>query len=79
MIQYGWKLVPKQKRFKIGKDIELALKEARAWTQFKNFPLLYQKIRNYNVVFYKDKDPNTYLKALKHLVNETKKGKMYGQ
>ena len=40
---------------------------------------LYQKIRNYNVVFYKDKDPNVYNKALKHLVNETKKGKMFGE
>ena len=33
----------------------------------------------YNVVFYKDKDPNAYNKALKHLVNETKKGKMFGE
>ena len=78
MTKYGRSLVPKQKRFKIDKDIEFALKQARAWIQFKKFPLLYQKIRNSNVVFYRNKNPDTYHKALKHLVSETKKGKMYG-
>ena len=79
MTPEGSKLVPKTKRFKVDKDVELALKKARVWSQFKKFPLLYQKIRNYNVVFYKDKDLNAYHKALKHLVEETKKGKMYGE
>ena len=79
MTPEGIKLVPKSKRFRIDKDVQLALRKARAWSKFKKFPLLYQKIRNYNVVFYKDKDPNAYNKALKHLVNETKKGKMFGE
>jgi hypothetical protein len=30
MTKYGRSLVPKQKRFKIDKDIEFALKQARA-------------------------------------------------
>ena len=56
-----------------------ALKAARAWTKFKSFPSLYQRIRAYNVAFYKKRDPLMYQQALTHLIEETKKGRMFGE
>ena len=64
--------------FKLDKDIETALKQAEVLDQFKKFPLLYQRIRAYNVAFYKKRDPDAYKKALDRLIHETKRGKMFG-
>ena len=64
--------------FRIDPAIVAALKQARAWTKFKSFPPLYQRIRAYNVAFYKDRDPAAYERALKHLVEETAKGNTFG-
>ena len=52
-------------------------REARAWTKFKSFPSLYHRIRAYNVAYYKKRDPLMYQQALTHLIEETKKGKMF--
>lgn len=67
--------------FRIDPDIEHAMKEARCWTKFKQFPALYQRIRAYNAAFYKKRKgyEETYEKALKHLIAETKKGRMFGE
>lgn len=65
--------------FRIDADVETALKAARVYSTFRSFPPLYQRIRAYNVAFYKDRYPETYQKALAHLIAETKKGKMYGE
>ena len=65
--------------FKIDPDIEAALKNARCWSKFRSFPSLYQRIRAYNVVFYKKRNPAMYQQALKHLISETKKGRMFGE
>ena len=65
--------------FKVDPDIEGALKKARAWTVFKSLPPLYQRIRAYNVCFYKSRSRAEYEKALQHLIAETKKGKMFGE
>ena len=46
---------------------------------FMSFPKLYQRIRLYNVLFYKSINKEKYEKALKHLIEETKKNKMYGE
>ena len=67
------------KSFHIDDDVEQALKEARVYSAFKRFPPLYQRIRAYNVAFFKKRDPATYQKALNRLIEETKKGKMYGE
>ena len=64
--------------YKIDKDVEQALKQARVYSKFKRFPPLYQRIRAYNVAFYKDRDKAAYEKALAHLIEETKKGNLYG-
>ena len=80
MTDSGRRVLPPMgaRSFKIDKDIEIALKNARAWTKFKSFPPLYQRIRAYNVMFYKKRNRQMYEQTLDHLVNETKKGKMFG-
>ena len=78
MTPLGRKVLPKMS-FKIDKELEDALKEARCYSKFKSFPPLYQRVRAYNVTFYKKIDKNTYQKALDHLISETKKGNMFGE
>lgn len=65
--------------FKIDSDIEIAMKKAKCWSKFKSFPSLYQRVRAYNVSFYKNKNSKTYDVALSHLIQETKAGHMFGQ
>lgn len=65
--------------FKIDEEIEKALKQAKVWKKFKSFHPLYQRIRAYNIAFAKTRHPEAYKKALAHLIEETKKNKMYGE
>ena len=65
--------------FKVDPDIESAMKATRVWSGFKSFPPLYQRIRAYNVAFYKRRNPEMYEKTLKHLIEETKAGRMFGE
>lgn len=65
--------------FRVDPDIETAMKQARVWSKFKSFPLLYQRIRAYNVAFYKKRNPQMYEQTLFHLIRETKKGQMFGE
>ena len=81
MTPAGRKVLPKMgpRSFKIDEDLVQALKNARVYTKFKKFPPLYQRIRAYNVTFYKKRDPVAYKKALARLIEQTKQGKMYGE
>lgn len=73
-------LPPMGKRsFKFDPDIVAALKSARCWTKFRQFPPLYQRIRVYNVAFYKHRDRAMYEQPLAHLIEETKKGMLFGE
>ena len=65
--------------FRADPEIEAAMKRARAWAKFKTFPPLYQRVRAYNVAFYKKRDPAMYEKSLAHLIDETKKGRLFGE
>lgn len=65
--------------FRIDPDVDAALKKARVWSKFKSFPPLYQRVRAYNVAFYKTRAPETYRLAMDHLIAETKKGNLYGE
>ena len=65
--------------FKIDEDVEQALKDNGCIDAFKKFPPLYQRVRAYNVAFYKKRDHKMYIKALEHLIEETKKGNMFGE
>lgn len=81
MTDSGRKALPKMgaRSFKVDRDIESKLKEARVWTNFKSFPALYQRIRESNAASYKKRDPEIYEKMLNHLIEETRKGKLYGE
>ena len=65
--------------FRIDPDIEAAMKAARCWSKFKSFPQIYQRVRAYNVAFYKKRNPAMYSQTLDHLICETKKGRMFGE
>ena len=65
--------------FKIDKDVEQALIDNGCFDIFKEFPPLYQRVRAYNVTFYKTRNHQMYTKALDHLIEETKKGNMFGE
>ncbi len=65
--------------FRIDPDVERALKDARAWAKFRRFPPLYQRIRAYNVTFFKNRDPERYARSLESLVAHTRRGEMYGE
>ena len=67
-----------KRSFKMDADVETALKQARVWSKFKSFPPLYQRVRAYNVAFYKTRNPVLYDKALSHLIAETKQGRLFG-
>ncbi len=65
--------------FRIDPAIEAELKRARAWSKFKSFPPLYQRVRAYNLAFTKTHLPQQYEKALRHLIEETKRGRLFGE
>ena len=81
MTDAGRKVLPPMgpRSFRIDPDVEKALKAARVYKAFRSFPPLYQRIRAYNVAFYKVCSPDAYRKALTHLIAETKKGHIYGE
>ena len=64
--------------FRVDPEVEKALKQARVWTQFRRFPPLYQRVRAYNLWFYKTRLPEQYEASLAHLIEETKKGRTFG-
>ncbi len=81
MTESGRQVLPKMgvRSFVIDKDVTDAMKKARVWSRFRSFHPLYQRVRAYNVMFYKNRNRKAYEKALDHLIKETKKGNMYGQ
>ncbi len=81
MTEAGRRVLPSmgERSFKFDADIVAAMKGARCWTKFRQFPPLYQRIRAYNVAFYKQRDKAMYEKALQHLIDETKKGRLFGE
>ena len=81
MTDAGKRVLPPmgERSFRFDSDIVAALKAARVWTKFRSFPPLYQRIRAYNVAFYKQRDRATYEQTLTHLIEETKKGRMFGE
>ena len=81
MTDAGRRVLPPmgERSFRIDPDVEKSMKAARLWTAFKSFPPLYQRIRAYNVAFYKKRNPTMYRQTLQHLIDETKKGRMFGE
>ncbi len=81
MTEQGRKALPPlgPRSFHFDKIFIEELKKARVYAKFRRFPPLYQRIRAYNVVFYRDWNKRAYKAALNHLIEETKKGKMFGE
>ena len=81
MTEAGRAVLPDMKveNFMPDDDIVAAMKKARVWTKFCSFPPLYQRIRAYNVAFYKKRDKEMFDKSLLHLIDETRKGRMFGE
>ena len=65
--------------FRVDAGVERALKDARCWAAFRRFPPLYQRIRAYNVAFYKTRNPEQYARSLENLIAHTKRGELYGE
>ena len=65
--------------FRIDAEVEAALKKARVWSRFKSFPPLYQRVRAYNVAFYKTRNRAAYEKSLAHLIEKAKAGELFGE
>ena len=80
MTERGRSVLPdiSENSFAMDKDVENAIKSAGVWERFISFPPLYQRVRAYNVAFYKGRDKNAYQKALAHLIDQTRQGKTFG-
>jgi hypothetical protein len=81
MTDAGRKVLPPMgpRSFKVDPDIEAAMKKHHVWSRFRQFPPLYQRIRAYNVAFFKHRDPDTYTSMLEHLIEATRHGHLYGE
>lgn len=65
--------------FIIDEDILKALKaDEEVWEKFQKFPVLYQRVR-IDTIQIKKKQPQLFQSRLKKLIENTKKGVMYGE
>lgn len=81
MTQAGKKVLPdmSEKGFNIDIDILEALKKDEiVWANFHKFPSLYQRVR-IDTIQIKKKNPQLFQKRLEKLIENTKKGIMYGE
>lgn len=77
MTEAGRLLIP-QEEFEANEEIKSDLRDAGVLEIFETFPELYQRIRLYNLDFYKRKLPAEYKNKLEICIKNTKAGKMYG-
>ena len=68
-----------ENNFHIDPEIEYDLKQAGVWLKFKSFPSLYQRVKAYNIAFYKNRNLKIYNRMLNHLIEETRNGCMFGE
>ena len=78
MTNRGKKTLPNM-RYKEDEKIANLLKKARIYSKFKKFPPLYQRVRMYNIAFYRNRSKKDYEIAINHLIEKTKRGEMYGE
>ncbi len=79
MTNEGRKTLPDMdKPFEFDKDVEKDLRDAEIFEKFQSFHPLYQRVRASNLHFYKKHHPESYNRMLNHVIDETKKGKMFG-
>lgn len=78
MTEAGRKVLPDMS-FTPDEDVVNALKSAGVFEKLGEFHPLYVRVRLYNVAFYKSRDAQAYERALAHLIDKTRKGKMFGE
>ena len=80
MTESGRSVLPKMgpRSFIIDEDLKNRLKKARAWSKFKRFPTLYQRVRSQNVSGLKNRNIDENERAVSRLIEMTRKEKMYG-
>ena len=79
MTELGRNLIPKEE-FKIDEDILNELKkDSEVWENIKKFPELYQRVRIDTIQIKKKNKPELYKSRLQKLIENTKKGVMYGE
>ena len=72
-------LIPTEE-FKIDEDnLKELKKDAEVWKNFQNFPKLYQRVRIDTIQIKKKNKPELYKSRLQKLIDNTKKGIMYGE
>lgn len=81
MTDAGRRVLPAMgpRSFRMDDEIRAVLRERRIWARFSAFPPLYRRVRVSNLVFLRSVSPASYPKALEHFLEETEKGRMYGQ
>ena len=81
MTDAGRRVLPAMgpRSFRMDDEIRAVLRERRIWARFSAFPSLYRRVRVSNLVFLRSVSPASYPKALEHFLEETEKGRMYGQ
>ena len=65
--------------FRIDDEVKEDLKKARAWTGFKALPPLYQRVRASNLMFYRKRHPDNYVRMLEHTIETAKKRQTFGE
>jgi len=79
MTEDGMKILPDMNidNYKIDDEIIDGLIKSGAYEEFLKFPKLYQRVRTYNMLMYKN-NKEEFNKAIERLVDATLKGKMIG-
>ena len=65
--------------FRVDAETEAALKAVRAWAGFRRLPLLYQRVRASNLLFYREHVSEGYQRMLQHTIETAKDGKTFGE
>lgn len=79
MTQAGKKVLPDMSEKGFNIDIlEVLKKDEIVWANFHKFPSLYQRVR-IDTIQIKKKNPQLFQKRLEKLIENTKKGIMYGE
>lgn len=80
MTPLGYKVLPKlnPSSYKIDPDLVRIMKKNRVYSKFKKLHPLYQRVRTYNISFYKTRYPDLYYPMVDRFIAEIKHGKMPG-
>jgi len=78
MTDFGREVLPDMD-FVMDEEVKAELEREGVLEKLLEFPSLYVRVRTYNVAFFKNRDKKAYERALAHLIEETKKGRTFGE